>query len=142
MPRIYVRRPVAERFWEKVEKTDTCWLWTAQVIPEGYGRFWLDGRQHNAHRVAWELEHGPIPDGLVVDHLCRVRNCVRPDHLRVCTTSENVLEGVTTTAALNLAKTHCPQGHPYAGTNLIVKKSGWRACRTCRIAADRRRRAR
>lgn len=136
MPRVYNKRPTADRFWEKVDKTYVCWLWTAQTV-DGYGRFWLNGRPHPAHRVAYELEIGPIPDRLVVDHVCRVRRCVRPDHLRVCTASQNVLEGVTTTAALNLAKTHCPQNHPYSGDNLYVKPGGSRVCRACKRKGGR-----
>lgn len=93
-------RPIADRFWAKVNKSGPesvaasgrCWLWTAHLTPQGYGSFGL-GRQSQgktvAHRVAWELTNGPIPDGLHIDHICGVRTCVNPGHLRTATTGEN-----------------------------------------------------
>jgi hypothetical protein len=90
------RRPLAERFWEKVDKSAPggCWLWTAATKSHGYGFVAIakvEGRSilRQAHRVAYELTHGPIPDGLEIDHLCRVRNCVNPAHLEAVTHSEN-----------------------------------------------------
>ena len=74
-----------ERFWAKVDKTDDCWLWTANRTNAGYGHFWLDRRMVLAHRFAYELLIGPIPDGLTLDHLCRVRACVNPAHLEAVT---------------------------------------------------------
>ena len=75
-------RPPEERFWEKVEKTETCWLWTAAKYPGGYGVFGIHPKvMKAAHRFSWELANGPIPEGLWVLHKCDVRHCVRPDHL-------------------------------------------------------------
>lgn len=82
---------LADRFWAKVEKSDSCWLWTGALFPSnGYGALHLDGAAVPAHRVSYELNVGPIPDGLTIDHLCRVRACVRPDHLEPVTQAENL----------------------------------------------------
>lgn len=79
-----------ERFWLKVDKTQTCWLWTARLDKDGYGQFQRNGDAQRAHRIAYEWEHGPVPAGLQLDHLCRVKNCVRPDHLELVTVQENI----------------------------------------------------
>lgn len=84
----------AERFWSKVEKTDGCWLWTSTTNENGYGRFSIKRRFVSAHRLAYEMTVGPIPDGLTIDHLCRVRSCVRPEHLEAVTLQENCLRRV------------------------------------------------
>lgn len=83
------KRAVEERFWEKVNKTESCWLWEAFVSRAGYGWINVDGRMRGAHRVAYELLVGPIPHGLQVDHLCFTRSCVNPDHLRLVTNKQN-----------------------------------------------------
>lgn len=90
-----VRADPAERFWSKVLKTDTCWLWRAALFSTGYGQFQLDGRPHLAHRVAWSLTEGPIPDGMRCLHHCDVRRCVRPDHLFLGTDSDNMQDMVS-----------------------------------------------
>ena len=94
-----------------------------------------------AHRVAYRLEVGPIPRGLVLDHLCRVRNCVRPDHLEPVTRGENVLRGETIPAA-NRAKTACKDGHDFDEENTYIAPNGHRGCRKCRAAAQARYHAR
>lgn len=71
----------SDRFWKKVEKTDECWLWRGAVKDTGYGVFWFNGRIERAHRVSWELHHGPVPEGVCVLHKCDIRICVNPDHL-------------------------------------------------------------
>src|SRR5688500_4996363 len=81
-------------FWAKVDKTSTCWLWTGARHPLGYGHVRYGNRTSAAHRVAWELINGPIPEGLTLDHLCRVPACVRPDHLEPVTHRENVRRGI------------------------------------------------
>ena len=83
-----------------------------------------------AHRYAYEELVGPIPEGLQLDHLCRNRSCVNPDHLEPVTCRENLRRGETLNAA-NLAKTHCPAGHPYAGENLSITAKGFRECIEC-----------
>jgi hypothetical protein len=90
------RRPLDERFWEKVDVGHPlgCWTWTAAMKPEGYGKFYVDGALRQAHRVAYELLVGPIPGGLFLDHLCRNPRCVNVDHLEPVTPGENVRRGI------------------------------------------------
>lgn len=125
---------LAERFWPKVERLGDvdCWLWTGVKQGSGYGQFWLNGRMQPAHRVSYELVVGPIPAGLVIDHLCRVHHCVNPLHLEPVTHQTNVDRGESylISAAVRGTKTHCPQGHPYEGDNLIITPLG-RRCREC-----------
>ena len=130
-------RPVAERFWEKVHKTDTCWLWTASKFYTGYGRFYtgpgqfgLERKIECAHRVAYELVKGPIPEGLQIDHLCRVPACVNPDHLEAVTRRENWIRGEAPSAKAHLLP-HCKYGHEYTPENTYMKKQGGRSCRQC-----------
>ena len=133
------RRPLAERFWEKVDKTDTCWLWTAYRCPLGYGRINVTSgaAPQLAHRIAYELCVGPIPDGLELDHLCRVPSCVNPAHLEPVTRRENVLRGIAP-AAQYARRTHCAKGHPFDDEN-----TGWhgggRRCKTCHRDDERER---
>lgn len=138
-------RDPAVRFWSKVEKGDGCWLWTGATDGgHRYGAFQYEGRVQRAHRVALALSGVTIPDGMDVDHLCRVTLCVRPDHLEVVTHRTNVLRGDAPSSA-NVGKTHCPAGHPYDGANLyIIPSTGGRACRACNRAtgAERMRRHR
>lgn len=84
------KRPLAERFWAKVQKTDECWLWTASGDTSGYGQVVVDGRLCAAHRVSWELANGPIPEGMFIDHRCHNRRCVNPEHLRLVTNAQNM----------------------------------------------------
>lgn len=82
-------RPLAERFWEKVSKTEECWLWSACLATNGYGQIRDGDRMRLVHRVSYEMFFGPIPDGLFVDHLCFNRACVNPEHLRLATNKQN-----------------------------------------------------
>ena len=135
-----------ERFFNKVmpEPNSGCWLWTGAMNNTGYGAFWFNGRITKAHRASYELFVGKIPDGLQLDHLCRIRCCVNPEHLEPVTGSENVKRGLT--PAINRlresSKTHCPQGHEYNEENTYVTAAGWRKCRQCRKAASKRYHAR
>lgn len=81
------------RFWATVDKTDTCWLWK-KPGETGYDRFYMQGDFHQAHRVSYGWEHEEVPVHLVIDHLCRVPACVRPEHLEPVTNGENVRRGV------------------------------------------------
>ena len=133
------RKTQEERFWEKVDRSGVsdCWLWTGAIQPNGYGRFWHYGKQGYAHRAAYRMFVGPIPEGLQLDHLCRVRHCVNPDHLEAVTLKENLNRGFggspggRARATTQLAKAQCSNGHPYSKENLWVSKNGWRQCRAC-----------
>ena len=140
-------RPILDRFAEKIALADSgCIEWIASTDGTGYGKFMAEpghnGRMTQAHRWSYEYHVGPIPDGLQLDHLCRNRACVNPDHLEPVSQRENLLRGVGATA-MNARKTHCPEGHRYAGPNLYVNPTtGSRLCRTCRREHDRKRRPR
>jgi HNH endonuclease len=119
-----------------------CWLWTAHCSRDGYGRLWDGERRVSPHRWIYSELVGPIPPGLEMDHLCRTRNCVNPEHLEPVTHRENILRGVSP-PALHARKTHCPQGHEYTAENTLVSSPrGVRVCRTCKRASDRRYKAR
>ncbi len=120
------------RFLAKVKKLDSGhWIWTGSTASEGrYGNATLNGRLQPAHRVAWQLWRGPIPDGLDVDHRCRRTLCVNPDHLEPKTHRANVLCGEAP-SALNAAKTHCKRGHEFTPETTRIMRSGGRACVAC-----------
>jgi len=114
-----------------------CWIWNACLLgPRGYGAFRFRGKTTTAHRVAYILFVGEIPDGLCVDHLCRIRNCVNPKHLEAVTSRENTLRGEGV-AAINSIKTHCLNGHALAGDNLFLYKSS-RQCKQCKKENSRK----
>lgn len=137
----YVKQCPPCRFWGKVEKTETCWLWTG-YLHHGYGIFMLKKREaefYAAHRFAYQTLVGPIPQGLQLDHLCRNRACVNPAHLEAVTQRENILRG-DAPPALRARQTHCLRGHPLAGDNLVLEGNrGVRRCRACRNANANRR---
>lgn len=133
------RVPLHERFWAKVDKTDECWLWTGARNGDGYGYIQVEGRSTRAHGWSYLWACGAVPVGLVLDHLCRVRHCVRPDHLQPVPERINLLRGESF-AAENAVKTHCPAGHEYDEANTARDSRGSRYCRACkrRKAAERR----
>ncbi len=122
----------AERFWAKVSKAagDGCWEWTAAKYSNGYGAFqYFHGHVSVAHRWAYADAFGPIPDTLVVDHLCRNVACVRPSHLEAVTQQENVNRGVGVGRPRG---DRCRSGHPLSSANTEVRRGGGRRCVTCR----------
>jgi hypothetical protein len=132
---MYINGSPGVRFWAKVNKTGTCWLWTA-ATNYGYGKFRAGGAGSKtvlAHRWAWEQEHGPIPAGLELDHLCRIRNCVRPSHMEVVAPRVNKSRQVPNNG--KAARTHCKRQHEYTpgNTRIETRRDGrsWRVCITC-----------
>ena len=117
-----------------INKATGCWLWTASRHPEGYGAYGVPvGFEWDivlAHRFAYEARW-PIPQGTELDHTCREKLCVNPDHLEAVMHRENVVRGVGP-SAVNARKTHCLRGHPLSGANLYVDGRGHRTCRACR----------
>lgn len=133
-------RPLEERFWEKVHLAENgCHEWTGALTGPGYGQISVRrSKSALAHRVAWELFKGDIPEGLCIDHLCRNRKCVNVEHMELVTLGENNLRGESP-PALNARKTHCPKGHEYADNNVIRDKRGYRRCRVCAREYERAR---
>ena len=137
------------RFWAKIDKTAGCWLWIGATQSQGYGCFGVAGTSQLAHRISYTLAYGAIPESLVIDHLCLVKRCVRPDHLEAVTVKVNnqraLDNGQAQPSALsqrNAAKLFCRNGHPYSPDNTYVTPQGHRDCRTCKRAADERLRRR
>lgn len=120
------------------DSPDGCWLWTAAVCRKGYGIFALNGGRTSGHRFAYERFVGPIPEGREIDHRCRVRHCVNPDHLEAVTHRENIRRSIPAT------KTQCAFGHPLSGDNLIQAESArpHRRCRQCALRRQREWKAR
>ena len=121
-----------ERFWSRVDKSageDGCWLFVGWLDGQGYGSF--NSRRISAHRFAYELVVGPIPVGYQIDHLCRVRNCVKPAHLEAVTARENTRRSLSV-AGTNGRKTHCIHGHAFSLENTRIDLEGKRVCRICK----------
>ena len=116
------------------EPNSGCWIWLSTLDGDGYAKMKFGGKNRRVARVAYQCTYGDIPAELVIDHLCRVRPCVNPAHLDLVTNRENTMRGETL-AALNAAKTQCPQGHEYSWCG---KR---RYCKTCNRISMRQRRA-
>ena len=131
------------RLWAKVDLSNApfgCWLWTGSRNGSGYAQLCIGGRRgqtYYAHRATYELFKGTIPDGLTIDHLCRVRYCVNPLHLEAVTYSVNVARG----KPFIKSPTHCKQGHKYTSHNTRRRPNGSLYCRECNRAWSRQRRS-
>lgn len=164
------------RFNSKINPTPTCWIWEGAITDRGYGQFWDGNKMRRAHIISYELSNGPVPTGLELDHICRVRCCVNPEHLDAVTHRENCRRGIgSKTHCINnheftpentqyagsanrrvcriclnkrrrgkyqyhprKPKTHCPQDHPYEGSNILVNSKGHQECRICNRESKRR----
>lgn len=129
--------------WKKVEKIENgCWAWKGSRRDSGYGELERGGKRIMAHRFFYEFFKGKIREGLQIDHLCRNRACVNPDHLEAVSQRINVLRGYGV-GGLNVRKTQCPNGHLLKGDNVWLRwgkrsTSWWRECRECRREANRK----
>lgn len=121
------------------DRAGDCWLWTGTTVHGGYGQARWNGEPHQAHRLVYELTVGPIPDGLMLDHLCRVRHCVNPAHLEPVTSHENILRGQVPTAN----RTRCKNDrHDLDQVGVYIDSSGCHRCAACRAESKARHRAR
>lgn len=126
----------ADIFVGKIQKTDSCWFWKGHINTLGYGRIGILNKNYAAHRISYQLFKGKIPNGLTLDHLCRVRHCVNPQHLEAVTSAVNTLRG-NAPSAINKRKTYCINGHELKGRNIYFyskeKSYGpFRCCKLCR----------
>lgn len=131
-----------EQFWSKVTvgKEDDCWLWTAATGGGGYGKIHTRGRYLQAHRVAWELTSGMIPEGANVLHGCDQPLCVNPTHLSLGSFKDNTRDMINKDRHPRIKKDHCAKGHPYTDKNTYRRpdRPSDRLCRECRRLACRR----
>lgn len=121
-----------ERITARVKITGTCWIWQG-ALRNGYGAIGIAGKTLYTHRLMYELRIGPIPDDLVIDHLCRNPPCCNPDHMEAVTRGQNVLRG---DRGRGTRVTQCHRGHPYTPDNTYVNPKGHRVCRTCKKARE------
>jgi hypothetical protein len=123
-----------DRFWSKVERTPSCWLWHGCTLRDGYGQIEWHGKAVRVHRLSYAAVYG-WPDG-PLDHLCRTRNCVKPSHLEPADVRTNTLRGESI-AAQHARQTHCKRGHILSAINTYRPPSGGRECITCKRQLQR-----
>jgi hypothetical protein len=128
------------RFKSKTERRGDCLVWLGPLDRDGYGTFYFRRKNRRAHRVAWYALGGPIPEGHVINHICRNRACVNPQHLDLVTVRDNALRDSTNRAYVNSRKTACPRGHPFDRT-VVYKERTQRVCSICEREKHRRLRA-
>ena len=138
----FVAESFEDRLWARVNATANCWEWTGALSTDGYGRIGLGprGQYKMAHRAVYESVVGPIPDGLTLDHLCRNRACVNPDHLEPVELAENLRRAPNQISTINANKTHCVNGHKFDSHNTYLRKDRprRRECRACRRVTVKR----
>ncbi len=135
-----------ERFWAMATISDTghdtpCLVWTGYRNRDGYGRYSTSTASCYAHRVAFKALVGPVPGGLTVDHLCRVRNCVNPTHMEAVPHRTNLLRS-DSASAVALRTNRCVNGHEFTSENTYIRQNGGRQCRACNRESARRYKAR
>lgn len=118
-------------FISKAMPNGDCLIWIAARNKEGYGRFQYQGKLWMAHRLAWTIKFGKIPDGLHVLHKCDNPPCINTDHLFLGSNADNILDKVSKGRQARNFKTHCKNGHEYTEENTFVRKQGWKECRIC-----------
>ncbi len=125
-------RPALERFEAMIDRSGECWQWTGSIRPNGYASFYVDNKTTSAHRFAYTAFIGPIPEGLVIDHLCRNRSCVKPAHLESVPQRQNVLRGASVTAEV-VRRNSCVNGHELTEDNVYRWRGrpDQRMCRAC-----------
>ncbi len=127
-----------DKIWTKVDRSQgnfKCWEWKARKTNKGYGRYAVyPNKAEYAHRLVWVLCGNLIPPGLVLDHICKNRGCVNPNHLRLVTIGQNTLENSDSSPAKNIKKTHCIRGH-----KLSIKYKSGRKCKECQVEAHKKR---
>ena len=114
----------------KINKDSDCWEWSGELTSYGYPKIYYKGKRFRAHRVSYNIFKGVLDSGLVIDHICRNKKCVNPEHLRQVNKQINAVENSVSIAALNKAKTHCRLGHEYTQQNTRIHKNS-RHCITC-----------
>lgn len=130
--KIDCRGTIEDRLWSRFapDQETGCWNWTAAISAGSYGSIYYQGRMQKAHRISWTLTRGEIPGGLELDHLCRNRRCINPDHLEPVTRRENLARGIQSNQ--NMGKMFCIRGHEFTAENTRIKPgNGHRVCKTC-----------
>lgn len=122
----------------RMQRSGGCWNWLRLFQSSGYGRIKISGRTFVAHRAVYEALVGPVAQTLQLDHLCRNRRCVNPDHLEPVTPQVNQLRSPLSPSAINARKTHCAKGHVLSGSNVRIRSNGSRRCQTCEYARQKR----
>ena len=123
-------KTVEERFFEKVEITNSCWIWIAGKNLDGYGRMRINNKKYSAHRVSYTLHKGEIPNGLYICHTCDNPSCVNPEHLWAGTAQDNCLDKAKKKRHPKQKVTHCPKGHEYTPEN--TGRDPHRYCKECK----------
>lgn len=137
---------IKERLVSRITENNECWEWVSPITKNGYGVLSVENKVQLAHRVSYEAYKGTIPKGLQIDHLCRNRCCINPEHLEAVTAKENTKRGDSGKArgAQMRAKTHCPKGHEYneQNTSVYVQRGKYktRRCKKCHALAEKERR--